>query len=633
MVMVSIWTMYLGAVALFNPTEVTPEDGDTRSAQRSDLSDQGEKLSLSLPTRDGAEGSTGTERLDSGSCENSHTHGGSGQKGNKIPKPRLAAVSAKDQNPAKPALGPANSGNIPLKRSVNPSGADATTILRATIIDKAVALALNTDKPWRNLIAVAMEQYRRGEKEDARAILRMAEKMAADPDDPLDSSMAVRDVVKAMLAQHQTDDAIQALQNIQNTRERERAVAEVAAWSARIGNVALARSLLIRIVNASERDVALVSIAESEASYEGVATALQTVGLITDAGKKDEAYRRIAMKRGEVNDFSAANQAVQLIRNDQIKNAALASLARLRAKSGDVSGSLLTLRNVNDQVLADTSLRELASELARLGKFSTSAYVTTRILNEQERSCALENLSIEQARSGDLSGSLVRTSAIPIHSVRERALSSVSSVTAGQGSPARARNVAIRIDSNRERDRAYRAIAQAAAADGDHVTAYNTLQDINLPDEKALALVSMARTRQQQGDKRQALAMLEDANRETVNIQSATMVDRIKSGIAVAYAERQESAHSLHVADNISDLRCRDNTYSSLARALAGSDIQAAQLSVQSIASEQVRMSAEDVVARTLAKDVKPQEALDNVGALNSGRQQIVFLLEVSRKT
>ena len=52
----------------------------------------------------------------------------------------------------------------------------------------------------------------------------MAEKMAADPDDQIASSRAVRAVVKAMLTQRQSEDAMFAIQNIQNVREREQAM-------------------------------------------------------------------------------------------------------------------------------------------------------------------------------------------------------------------------------------------------------------------------------------------------------------------------------------------------------------------------------------------------------------------------
>jgi len=619
--LIGIWTLYLGAVALFAPMNSSRDDGDDRSSQRTFAS-----------PHDGA-GTNSPAALSANESGNVHTRatsrGDDSQAKNSVPAPRLGRKITGQLT----KLNSASRGAPVMKSGANPRREDPREILRESIMNEAYTLAIKSEKPWRNLMAVAVEYYRRGEKVEAQQILCVAEKMAADPDEPLGSSIAVREVVKVMLAQRLTQDAMAALQNIQNTRERERAVGEVAAWAARFGDIEIARSLIFQIAKVSDRDVALVAIAESEASFEGLRIALQTVSGIVSSRKKDDAYKRIALKRSGLKDFSGAELALLMIGNDKLKDATTVSLARQRARSGDVAGGLQALQNVSDQSMSDTSLRELAEELAQLGRFSSSAYVSTRIRSANERSHAIERLSVEQARSGDLSGSLVRTDSIPVDSVRERTLRGVSSVTADIGSPARARNVAIRINSEKERDRAYRAIAEAAASDGNHQVAYNTLQEIDVPAQKALALVSMARTRQRQGDDRQALAMLEDANRTSYSVTSTSTVDQIQSGLAVAYAERQNSGHSLIIADNIRDSRRRDATYGSLARTFAGNDIQAAQQSIVLISSDKVRNTAEDAVARILANKVSPKDAVNESRELNSERQKVAFLLAVSRKT
>lgn len=598
------------------------QDGSS-SASGLDVSSQGGGHSSGSDSRYGADSADvrPTSRADGKSLVSAQMSGASG------PSSGASGASISSVNLAGIKGGPLG------WRSTTSAKARASVALRASIIDAAYDLALKSETPWKNLIAVAMEQYRRGEKRDAREVLQMAKKMAADPDDQLASSIAVREVIKAMLSQRQAADAMEALHDIQNPRQRERALGEVAAWSARLGKVDMARTLIVQIINGSDRDVALIAIAESEASYEGASVAMQTASTIINGRRKDDAYRRVALKRGTLKDFSGAEQSVQMMKNENLKDLTLAALARLRAQSGDVAGGLQMVQNVRDQSIVDSSLREMVTELAALGQFSESAYITTRIHDDRERSYALEQLSVEQARTGDLSGSLVRTDSIPIDAIRERTLGYVSRVTADGGSPARARNVAIRINSIRARDRAYRSIAQAAAADGDHAAAYNTLQEINRSDEKAMALVSMARARQRQGDSRQALLMLEDAGREIQSLQSVGAVGRIQAGMAVAYAERQESGHSLLIADSIRNLRQRDATYGSLARTFARYDIQAAQQSVLSISSDRIRLRAEDTVARTLAQKITPQNAVYEARSLYSERQQIVFLLEVSRKT
>ena len=619
--LVSLWMLYLGVSVIFTPMDSPSDQGDARSSSRNSFFSDGGAAQSDSPSNAGSK-SRGVENK-SLTAKNTLKVGVVGGKSSGA-LGRL--MSGADFAAAKDVL--------PGGSKISLAAASARAALHESIMKEAYTLALKSENPSKNLIAVAMEHYRRGEKEGAREVLRMAEKMAANPDDQLAASVAVREVVKAMLSQRQTDDALAALQNIQNPRERERAIAEIAAWSARQGEVDMARSLIGQIINGRDRDVALIAIAENEAAYESASVAMQTASNIVNVLKKDDAYRRIALKRGALKDFSGADLSVQMIMTAKLKDSTMVSLARQRARTGDVDGGLQMVQNVTDQSLIDTSLREIATELAALGQFSTSAYITTRIRDERERSYALESISVEQARSGYLSAALVRTDSIPIDSIRERTLRYVSGVTADEGSPARARNVAIRINSNKERDRAYRSIAQAATADGDHVAAYNTLQEINRPEEKAMALVSMARTRQKQGGSRQALAMLEDASRESRSLTSVRTVDRIQSNMAVAYAERHESGHSLLLADNIINARQRDTTYGSLARTFVRhDDIQAAQESLLSISSEKIRLKAEDAVAQTLAQKVSPQNALSKARSLNSGRQQIVFLLEVLRKT
>jgi len=633
-VLVSLWALYLGAIALFQP--LAPPSTDQAKARPSRVRPDMNRCTtrVSRAQRSSTDTRRG-QRVSASSQVKVKPSRGLEKKMASKNQWRKVARSLSDALPPEQKL----STNAPEPNWVSAGKttnhlADSRLILRESIMAEAFSIAMKSEKPWMNLISVAKVQYSRGDKDAARDVLLMAEKMAADPDDQVKASTAVREVVKAMLSQRLNDEAISALQNIQKSSERERAISEIAAWSARQGRVNIAKNLLVQITNPSSRDVALVAIAESEATYEGASVAMQTVGSIVSAKRKDDAYRRIALKLAVLNNFIQADQAVQLVRNDKVKNATLASLARQRVRSGDSPGGLNTLQYVNDPSMADSALRELSGDLARLGQFDTSAYVTTRIRGEAQKSYALELLSVEQAKSGDLSGSLVRTSAITMKSVRERALRSVSSVTADNGEPGRARNVAIRISSHKERNRAYRAIAQASAADGDHVSAYNTLQEIDRPDEKALALVSIARTRQKQGDNRQALSMLEDARRTAHDVTSVVSLDRIQSDMAVAYAERRESSLSLNLAEKIKSSRRRDATYGNLARTLIGKhDVFAAQQSMLAISSEKLRLKAEDDIARTMARQVTPRNALKRVRVLQSSRQRITFLLEVARKT
>ena len=522
---------------------------------------------------------------------------------------------------------------VELGKEATKADSTKSAALHKRLMAEAFGLALKSDYPSKHLLPVAAEYYRRGEIMSAREVLIIAEKLAIDPDDPKRSSVAVREVVKAMLSMKQRDDALEALQNIWIVRERENAMAEVAAWSARHGDVEAARNILSNILGASSRDVALLAIADSEASYEGMAKAMFTAGLISNSRKKDDAYRRIAMKRAHLRDFLGAEQSVAQIRNKNIQDLTNAALARSRAQAGDLHGGLQLLKYVGNTSLEDTTLRELSTELAQAGRFSDSSLVALRIRDEKEKSYAIESMSVEQVKVGDLNTAIASVSSISVDNLRDRAWRMLSATAAQNGDSARARNVAVRIASDRERARAYRAIAQVAAKEGDHHDAYNTMQNISLVDEKALALVSMARYRLRQGDDRQAFSLLEDASRSVPVIAGKSSRDRVHAHMALVYAETKDSVHSLTLARKIVDPRRRDSTLGSLARTLAfHDDISTAQRSIRSISTAQVRLEAENHVARITAQRTQPQQALRKSRMLNSSRQRILFLLEVSRK-
>lgn len=625
--LVAVWGLYLGISCVIVSADGADSDGEQRASQRderfSHLSNHSELANISA---------------EHGSAVSLSEKAVSVSGSNESPSPRVKAYQSARRAVALADVVLSNSKtgarSFQQRPRLSISRANTQNMLREQIMGEAYQIAMQSKNPWQNLISISSEYYRRGDRSAARDILLTAEKLAVDPDDAAQTSIAVRNVVKAMLAQRNNDDAMRALQNISRGVERESAMADVAVWAARDGRLDIARNLVDQISSARNRDAALVAIAESQASYEGLSTAAKTAETIFSMKKKNDAYRRIALKRAAVKDFSEAELAVVYIRDEKLRDSALGSVARQRARSGDMAGGLKTMRSVNDPSIADASLRSLSEELAGLGRFSSSAYVTTRIGDNREKSFALERLSVELAKSGDIMGSLVRSDAIPLNKVRERTLRNVSSVTAGRGAPKRARNVAFRIQSTRERGLAYRNIAKAAAKNGDHVTAFNTLQEIELPRDKALAMVSLARARQKDGSNRKALSLLVGAGRTASQVGSVRDLDTIRANMAVAYAERSEAERSLHLVAKITDSKRRDQAYRNLAGTLAvNRDIHSAQMSVMSISSQPLRRTAEENVARTMARYVSPQKAVRSARSLLSGRQRVVFLLAVSRKT
>lgn len=111
-------------------------------------------------------------------------------------------------------------------------------------------------------------------------------------------------------------------------------------------------------------------------------------------------------------------------------------------------------------------------------------------------------------------------------------------------------------------------------------------------------------------------------------------LDLVNGSLAVAYAEGAQSERSLNLADKMNDTRLRDKAYQDLAKAMAQKrDIQSSQRSLLSISSDQLRRSAEDSEAKTLARNTPPEKAISSSRLLLTGRQRVVFLLEIAKRS
>lgn len=111
-------------------------------------------------------------------------------------------------------------------------------------------------------------------------------------------------------------------------------------------------------------------------------------------------------------------------------------------------------------------------------------------------------------------------------------------------------------------------------------------------------------------------------------------LDLVNGSLAVAYAEGAQSERSLNLADKMNDTRLRDKAYQDLAKAMEQKrDIQSSQRSLLSISSDQLRRSAEDSEAKTLARNTPPEKAISSSRSLLTGRQRVVFLLEIAKRS
>jgi len=125
--------------------------------------------------------------------------------------------------------------------------------LRRRLLERAGYLALHGEDPARNLVLVAQTFYRGGDRVAAMEWFEKARRMAADPDNWVNSSRALREVVNGLLAVGEYGRAEKLVMEIPLAEEREAARAEVATILARKGRFEEALRMAFTLVDAEAR--------------------------------------------------------------------------------------------------------------------------------------------------------------------------------------------------------------------------------------------------------------------------------------------------------------------------------------------------------------------------------------------
>ena len=512
---------------------------------------------------------------------------------------------------------------------VSPDGAGA---LRRQLLERAGRLASMSDQPWKQLIMVALS-YRQAQDEDAMHLwFDRAIGLAANPKDPRLGSLALRDVVKGLLAAGEIDRAEDLTQRIPDVRIRQQALAEVVRRLAFKRDEERALALVGRISDKSARALALRGMAEAEARYGTLADALQYVRAIPAGGAREQALSKVALARGKSGDASGAMRLVEDIGNDRLRDLTLMQLAAIPPSRSRVSPEIL-LGLLRDPQLRDESLLRLVEERAASARLAGATQAAARIENPLDYAAAMEFLTSLELQLGDIRSALKRAQAITVASSQTRALEMVAVEQVGKQGPRSARLTAELILEAQGRNRALRRIAERTAALGiDHEVGY-AIASIDDPVERAVAYASVAKTTARRGQRAPARLFLQDATREIADLSDPRKSARALSLLATAHAETGDDGTALQVAAGITNVGLRDRTYQQLARHYANDyDLALAEESALAIEKATTREKALDDLARVLAGRTRATEALRKVRELETRRQQVKFLLEVAQR-
>ena len=509
---------------------------------------------------------------------------------------------------------------------------DRVTGIRLLLLKSAAERALHSDTPWSELSQVAVAYRKIGDIESSRYWFQRASRLAINPKDSDQSSLALRQVVKSAVSVKFYDIATELISRIPLASQKARAQAELVKAYSKAKRFTQARELANTFSDAEAQTIALRSIAESEAQHLDLDTAMTTLHSISDVTGKDRALASVANVRAKLGDSEGSLSTLAQIVDDSIRDAALVKVTNTQEKGAKFSIESVT-GLIHDPTFRDTAmLHYIVKEAARKG-VERAATTVNRIETDAARVQAIEALVNLQVRQGDLSGALQRAKTISSEPGRYRAIQSVAVAKVRKEGAAQARHIAGLISDKGVRESTMAKIAQKSAVFGQHKAALATIDYIEEPSARAFAFANVALTQARYGMNRQARARLQDVSRELNEVENARTRGRAQGLVALAFAETGDAREAFSTAAQISNAGLRDSTYQKVALSFAN-DIEPvfAAESAQLIEREVTREKALDSVAAALAKKIAMTDAVAFAENLTSRRQQVRFLLGVATR-
>ena len=507
------------------------------------------------------------------------------------------------------------------------SGGKMTGIRRRLLLE-AAEKALFSKTPWSDLSVIALAFKRAGDEEAARYWFLRAARLAQDPDNQVEASMAMREVVKYLVSANFLNLSKKLTARIPVESQRDRAKDELVKAFSSLKRFEEAREIASSLQNSKAKGLAYGSIAEAEAYLLELPEVMETLSMISETSDRYSAFSKVASILAGRGDSDGAISLINRIDDTRLRDVALARLVSVKS-GGSAFDSLVSM--IRDPFVKDQAVISMISNEADRRRINLVSSNVERIQSPAEKEKAYEALVSLQIRHGDLMGALDRAQSIGSENVRNRALQAVALAEVRKGGIGAARKVANLINDLEARETAYRKLAQQAAVSGQSAGAVDTVSYIDDPSERALAFASLALTRARYGDDGGARELVQDASRELNYVSSARDQAQTAGMVAEVFAQTGDSVSAFDAAASIPNAGLRDQTYQRLAVSFANSqEAELAEQSAHLIERETTRERALDSVALTLAKHVPFTDALNYAGQLGGSRQQVRFLVGVA---
>lgn len=550
------------------------------------------------------------------------------------------AAQARQEKAAQPekkteiAVAPAPTLSEAAGAKANAEVSETSGDYRRSLLAQAKTEALNSEEPWKELIAIGLVQAEIKDLRSAKETLSISRKLIPAGKGADFEASALVSITQAFASIGELETALDTATSIVSEKARDQGLSTIISAHVNQQEFSAAKTLVSSLTLESNRSSALRTIAEGEANGGNASPAMSTIALISNMALKNDALKRVALAQARSKQWDAAIGTTALIGDEAINQRAMADIIRIRIDSGDLSAAQASVWTLRDESARDNLFSQLAKKHASMGDIHSGMRTTAMIQNSLTKENTLASVSVQQARQGDTSGAFSQVTALADVNTKSQGLRDVTMEEATLRGTNAARNMASLIEDPDARDAAYRAIAQREVGMGNLSQAMDCAQNIRAEDCRLLSLAETALSSIKNTPSRQAIHILEDTTQliPSIPVSSGKRSEAIiKIAHAYALVNRLDEtiAHLVHIPSDGQ----RNSVYRQIALdCVDRNQLENGQGMANRISNDSLRAATLEELALRHAKNVKPEEANNELRRFDTNEQRSQFLRGIARK-
>ncbi len=508
---------------------------------------------------------------------------------------------------------------------------------RRTLLAEAMREALNSEEPWKELVAIGLVQAEIRDMTTAKETLSMAKRLAPSKNrNGEEDASALVTVSQAFARIGQLETALDTATAITREPEQNQAISSIISEHVGRQEFSAAKTLVSSLSLAQYREASLRNIAEGEACTGDATPAISTVSLISNMSLRNDALRRVAVAQARSKQWDGAMSTASLIADANVNQRALAEIIRIRIDAGDLAAAQASIWGLRDDSMRDDLFSRLSKKLATQGDINTGIRTSDYIKDILTKENTLAAVSIQQARLGDTSTAFSTVTELVNQGAQTQGVRDVTLVEADLRGTKSAYNMASMINNPDARDATFRAIAQREAGLGNLAEAMNCAESINASDCRVLAFAETALSsiKKTPTPSRQAINLLENTTQMIPSMpENSSKRNEAILKIANAYALVNRLDEAIGNLLHITSFNQRDGALEQIARDCVNSGkIEYAQNLAGRIVNTQRRERVLEDIALIHSQKVKASEAKKELERFDTNRERARFLRGIATK-